>query len=223
MEPATDCRSESSRSSGTAGPRDSGSAIGTRTVLSWGRMAPVDRAWRAAFAGAGRDGNPANAGAHWFTGYSLPAASASSPAPESAQPRSSLSPGASARSLKRTRRPSRHPFTNPTRSSACRWRVVHDCDNPTASASSPTHRSATARALTNRKREATPRQARTGRAWVSCRSDPFIAQRCISHLAIDRNDLALIVFAQPGCNRAPPCPLSRLHPFRSLPSPASTA
>ena len=186
--PAIACEFVTSTSTESAETFDSGCSIGDRPTLPWGRPTSARRPRRSAVHGIA----PVEARARRGP---LPAPNASSPAPESAQPRSSLRPGASARSLKRTRRPSRCPFTSPTRSSACRCRVVQDCDSPIAAANSPTHRSATARALTNRKREDTPRQARTGRVWVSCKSDAFIAQRCISYLVIDRNDLALIVFA----------------------------
>jgi 23S rRNA (adenine2503-C2)-methyltransferase len=122
--------------------------------------------------------------------------------PEGAGERSALSTKArmlpdsqaSAQSAKRTRRPSLLPLTRPARSSACRWRVVHDCERPTEIASSPTQLSDSAIALTSRYRDGTARQART-----SCVRDGLsllesIAQSCISHHVIDRNDLPLLAF-----------------------------
>lgn len=73
------------------------------------------------------------------------AASAGEPVPSSTPPgiaaRTLTASASRARARNTTRLPSRVPRTRPARSSACRCRLVHDCDSFTAAASALTLRS----------------------------------------------------------------------------------
>jgi len=76
-------------------------------------------------------------------GRRAPARAGATLSPES-DPRTASAVASRGAGWNTTRLPSRMRFTSPARSSACRWRVVHDCDSRTAAASWLTLRSARA-------------------------------------------------------------------------------
>jgi len=76
-------------------------------------------------------------------GRRVPARAGATPSPESDASTASAEASRGA-GWNTTRLPSRTRFTSPARSSACRWRVVHDCDSRTVAASWLTLRSARA-------------------------------------------------------------------------------